>query len=237
MKRNLIYHVMPYGQYRWNIDQLLQRWDVFDGQKFIGIVTGQEMDDPDDVRRMFPGNNVTFAVYPNDRQRGEAVTFNPIMRTLCGWPFEKPYEQATFYAHTKGATRGEDEAIRLWTEAMYHHNLDRVGEAMELLQSHVMVGAFKRYGKFEVLGPTVDWHYHGSFFWFRNYRVWAGPIHQAQEHRHGVEAFPGEVCVSQDAACIFADGLTETSMYNLDYARAILGPKDGAVLGRASRGG
>jgi hypothetical protein len=177
------------------------------------------MDPPEAVVEAFRGHAVEFRFAPNDTKLREALHFLPALRELAS---TNPAE-AVFYAHCKGVSHLNQRAVRPWTEAMYHHNLDRIDEVCDLLRRWPCVGIAKRYGHFENLSlgrprqkgsfrkrPWHGWHFAGTFWWARHDRLFSQPDwDRVPLHPYAVEAFLANFFESKDALCLAYDGIPD----------------------------
>jgi hypothetical protein len=223
---NLIYHVTPiqhpHNVWQWNVSELLKRIHHFNGRRIITVVTpweGRAMDLPDAVVKAFAGHSVEFRFAPNDMKLREASHFLSAMREIAS---TDPSE-AVFYAHCKGVSHLDQLAVRAWTSAMYHHNLDRIDEVCELLRSWPCAGIAKRYGQFENLSvgrlrrrwslqkrPWHGWHFAGTFWWARHDQLFSQPDwDKLPVHRYAVEAYLANFFRSDEAACLAYDGIED----------------------------
>ncbi|OYV82649.1 MAG: hypothetical protein B7Z73_16940, partial [Planctomycetia bacterium 21-64-5] len=158
---NLIYHVWPVtcnDLWRWNIQRLLRRIEIFNGKRIVAVATNDETVSASDVERAFEGHDITFIMMPNDAKLREAATFLPLLdavRTL------DPAD-ATFYGHAKGVSRAKNvHAVeKAWAECMYHHCLDFPDRVREALSGKAMYGV-----SFPI---EKTWIYPGTFWWFHN---------------------------------------------------------------------
>lgn len=205
--------------WRWNISQLLRRWDAFNGQKVVSVVTDNNSVAFDEVKKMFPSNGVTFFNFPNDNMLGEVVSFETLMNCVENID----HRQVTFYAHAKGVKYTREQLrsnmVRQWTRVMYSAMLDYPKLIESSLRTKAMVGAFVRKGLgFGVLPPS--WHFAGTFFWFRNDAIFGN-----DDWTHiprawwGAEAWPGIVCPHHELMDhLILEGSTPTMrMYTKKY--------------------
>ena len=184
---NLAYHIFPHpGNEAWlrNLDQLRQRWQQFNGRRLVAIATGPDLVPPADVVS-FLGRDAEYFPIPNDPRLRETATFLNLLRTIR----TTATNEATFYAHTKGASQhhyaqpGKELAIRYWRNRMYKQLLDNPITVANTLRSHATCGTFKiDYSEFpdQVMeSPTgLDWgtwHYAGNFLWFRHDCIFRNP--------------------------------------------------------------
>ena len=223
---NLVYHVTPiqhpHNVWQWNVGELLKRIHHFNGRRIITVVTpweGRAMDLPDAVVKAFEGHSVEFRFAPNDMKLREASHFISAMREIAS---TDPTE-AVFYAHCKGVSHLDQAAVRAWTSAMYHHNLDRLDEVRKVLRSSPCAGIAKRYGHFEnlTLGrlrrrwsfqkrPWHGWHFAGTFWWARHDKLFSQPDwDKLPLHRYAVEAYLANFFRSEEAACLAYDGIED----------------------------
>ncbi len=223
---NLVYHVAPIQHpdevWQWNVRQLLKRIHHFNGRKIVTIVTsttGWAMDSPKEVVEAFAGHDVEFRFAPNDPILREAPHFLPVMREIAS---TNPSE-AVFYAHSKGVSHLDQRVVRTWTNAMYHHNLDRIDEVRDLLRRWPCLGIAKRYGYFEniSLGPLgrntkravpawQDWHFAGTFWWARHDRLFSNPDwERIPLHPYVVEGYLANFFKSEEALCLAYDNIQD----------------------------
>ena len=165
---NLLYHVWPVASndlWRWNVEQLLKRIDLFNGRRVVAIATDEETTSADEVVRAFGGRGITFIKTANDARLREAGTFIQLLETV---KTDDP-TQATFYAHSKGVSRARTvHAVeKRWAECMYHYCLDFPERAAEALSRKAMYGV-----SFEL---EKLWIYPGTFWWFHNASLFARP--------------------------------------------------------------
>lgn len=157
---NLIYHITPFADndvWRWNVRQMLERIEAFNGRRTAAIVTGDGMVDPAEVLDEFEEWPVDFLEFENSKTLREAVSWIELLKSVES---TDPNE-ATFYAHARGVTRPKNPATHAWTTCMYRHLLDDVPAIQDLLACHPATGVSFRFVDQGFLYP-------GTFFWFRN---------------------------------------------------------------------
>lgn len=207
-KRHLLYHLWPVrgGTWRWNVAQLLQRIDLFNGRRIVAVVSDERTDDIAEVHAAFAGHGITFIERPNG-PCGESDTF-PLM--LAEVAREHP-DDLSFYAHAKGVKYEPQwpPAVRRWAEVQYAVALDRWPEVHAHLEGHAMTGLLRRMGRYANHGHVGDWHYSGTFFWFRHDAVFRRAWQEVPRFYGGVEAWPGMLFASQETSCLLLDGLSE----------------------------
>lgn len=190
MRRNLLYYVYPVRDsiWRWNVEQLLARWPVFDGRRIVIVAVDGRTVPATEVRAAFSGRGAEFVERGNDRTMGETAAF---IAALEGLASTSP-DEATFYAHAKGVTRDGKtlENVRSWAAAMYAMNLDRPELVESALSTHDAAGCFLH----DMDHAGSKWHYSGTFFWFRHEAVFSRPDWRRIEwSRSGVEGWIGRV--------------------------------------------
>ncbi len=205
--------------------ELLKRLPVFNGRRIVTVATapggsigkGRFVDPPEAVVEAFAGHDVEFRFVPNDPLRQEAPHFLTAMRELAS---TDPTE-AVFYAHAKGVTRPIQggEAIRVWTTAMYRHNLDRIDEIADLLRRWPCVGIAKKYGYPEMFvkgrarrawsegdRPWHGWHYAGTFWWARHDALFSRPDwNQIELFAYATEKYLANFFRADEAFCLAYD--------------------------------
>lgn len=221
MVRNLLYHVTPMANYRWNIYQLQKRLHLFDGGKMlVAVAQGPGMYPIKTVRRLFPPQVEVFTV-DNDKNLRETASFPLLLARAKEWP----KDEITFYAHTKGITHGKDPAVTLWTQALHFFNLDLIQQVEQMFQKKdlSMVGSLVRHGVFDHFPKESKWHYAGTFFWFKNEKIFNLPNWSyVPKMKYGTEAWPSLVAkLQKEAGVLYGPGITD--LYNYPYLKQILG--------------
>lgn len=187
---HLLYHIWPVASndlWRWNVEQLLRRIDLFNGRRVVAIVTDEETVSAEEVKRAFGDHRVEFLVMPNNVRLREAGTFLRLLQTVQ----TKDRSVATFYAHAKGVSRAPSvHAVeKAWAACLYHYCLDFPERVTEALTRKSMYGvSFKL---------ETTWIYPGTFWWFHNASLFEQPDWNTLENPltnegpgWSVEAFP-----------------------------------------------
>ena len=205
-KRNLLYHVWPVKgtMWKWNLDQLLKRVDLFNGRRVMSIVHDERSDTPDEVQEVVDGHGFEFVIARND-ERGEAINFAQMMEMVAS----RDVNELTFYGHAKGVKYEPHipQPVRRWSEVQYQVVLDNWLAIREQLQRYAMTGPFKRYGRFKPHRNLADWHYSGTFFWMRHAHVFTRDYQNVPQFYGGVETWPGTVFSRDETGCVFIDDL------------------------------
>lgn len=222
-QRHLIFHIWPKsgnGVWKWNVEQLLERIELFDGRRIIGIATSDDADSVEAVKDAFRGHRIDeWVIRPNDPVAGEGVTFIDMLELL-------PRDSGvTFYGHAKGVRHGEHRNVRRWTSIMFRACLDGRDACLDSLELFPIVGSLRTFG-FYAVAKSYGWHYAGTFFWFRDKDVFEKPNwSRINKALYGcVEVWPGQLFESRNAACLIGDK-SRASIYEgagLDEAEEIL---------------
>lgn len=203
-------HVYPKsgGPWRDAVAGIRQRINLFDGERIVGIVRGDGLEDAADEVADIATETIVLG---NDPSLREAMTFPSMIARLHG------KAGRVFYCHTKGATHHTGSICQEWREVMLEACLD-YPPLIDCMLSRVNVcGAFRRH---EGLG--VDYHYSGSFYWFNGPALWNrdwGNIHQVW---YGVESWPAVQFGLGESGCLFLDYCGD--LYSEDYWASAVRP-------------
>jgi hypothetical protein len=215
-KRNLLYHVWPVKgtMWKWNMDELLKRIDLFNGRRVMSIVHDDRSVTPEEVQQAVAGHGFEFVVARND-ERGEAINFAEMLRRVAS----QDANEISFYGHAKGVKYDPDIPlpIRRWTEVQYQVVLDDWLTIREQLQRYAMTGPFKRYGRFDPHHNLADWHYSGTYFWMRHSHLFARDYQNIPQFYGGVETWPGTVFRKEETGCVFIDDLGPSRSHHPYY--------------------
>lgn len=202
MIRNLIFHVTPIANYKWNIEQLIKRWPIFTGKKVIAIATDRTFDTPNVVKSLFPKDlDLEFIEVKN----------HPLLRETKSLPvlLERASEfdrsGTLCYFHSKGVTRKEDPSVMLWTRIIYHYGMDLIEKVDKLLLKFPVVGCCKRYGKFETFPRGSTWHYSGTIWTARLKDLFERNWQNVPLIRYGAEAYISLLFKDEEAGCTWGD--------------------------------
>ncbi|MCW7541381.1 glycosyltransferase [Aquabacterium sp. A7-Y] len=207
-RRNLLYHIWPVrgSTWRWNLDELKRRIDLFNGRRIIGIVCDARSEPAEAVQADLDGHGCEFVVAPND-ERGEAITFTSMLERVAS----TEHNELSFYAHAKGVKYEPQfpPSVRRWAEVQYGVLLDHWPAVKEQLQRHAMTGIFRKHGRFGNHHNLGDWHYSGTFFWMRHAHVFRRRWQDVPQFYGGVEAWPGTLFHRDETGCLLLDQLRE----------------------------
>ena len=207
-RRNLIYHVWPVkgSTWRWNLDELVRRIDLFNGRRVIGIVCDERSEDAATVQSHLEGHGCEFVVMRNDA-RGESATFAAMLERVASGTDD----EVSFYAHAKGVKYEPQlpRSVKRWAEVQYAVTLDDWLAVREQLDRFAMTGIFRKHGRFANHRNLGDWHYSGTFFWMRHASVFARDWRNVPQFYGGVEAWPGVQFARHETGCLLLDDLRE----------------------------
>jgi hypothetical protein len=124
------------------------------------------LDPPESVEAAFAGAaGVEFVRVPNDPNLREVASFLPLFEPLAA--AYKPGDVA-LWAHAKGTTRHPGHVAGRWAEVMAESLLDYWPAVADVLAEKPLAGSFLKYGPgWRPTDSRSDWHYSGSWFWFR----------------------------------------------------------------------
>lgn len=228
--RNLLYHAAPFsahgGPWRRAVRNITDRWPLFNGRKIVAIMTGPAMDSPDEVRRAFGPHaaDVEFIELPNEPGSNtapgrEVISFLPLFeRAESTTPTE-----ATFWAHTKSATHDSAHPGHLWGDVMAELCLDYWPVVDRLLRQFPVAGTFRKlvhaWQPRDGFHSQSDWHYSGSFFWFRHDRLFTKPDwRRIDQFFSGIESYPSLHFPVEQSGVIFEPNTQiGLALYGWDY--------------------
>lgn len=215
-RRHLLYFIFPVASndiWKRNVDEIHKRLPLFNGRRVVAISTsdglvsrGFKLDSPDTVMKYF-GKEADFLVVPTvkrlrrsgkvkELKLGEVAAFTSLLERVKPFQREDDY---TFYAHAKGVTKPPETTVFRWAQLMYKVNLDHWDRVHDALKSHVMAGAFRWVSP---IGFST-FHYHGTYWWFRNRDFVTRDWQTIVPKYGGVEWLPGQVCKPEESANLF----------------------------------
>jgi hypothetical protein len=202
--RHLLYHLWPVrgSTWRWNVEQLMQRVDLFNGRRICAIVSDECTEDPATVRAAFNGHGFEFIEMPN-APHGEAATFPRLLEMVES----EAAGDVSYYAHAKGVKYEPafPPAVKRWAEVQYAVTLDHWSAVRAHLDRFAMTGLLRRLGRVANHQNVGDWHYSGNFFWFRHDAVFGARLREVPQFYGGVEAWPGTMFSQCETGCLLLD--------------------------------
>jgi hypothetical protein len=216
--RNLLMFLcpLPGPEWRRNLEQVKRRMELFNGKRIIGVVTGGLCDPFEEVATELEGLHCELIPFENNRLLGELVGF----KTLLEKVESTAANEITYYCHAKGVGKQHTDQIgpiRKWADAMHEILLDGIADVETALNRKVFAGAFRDQGSEFPSGlkPDFDWHYPGTFYWFRNQPVFSGNRwRDIPRQLWGAEAWPGIVCPLSQSSCLLWDKVPVGSLYS-----------------------
>lgn len=205
--RHLLYHCYPVGDWRDHMRILRDNLSLFNGRRVLALAVGPETAGVDEVRGELAGLDVDLLRFDNDPSLKERVTFPTLLAALRQY---QSRSDVTFYGHTKGVVSSKvmGPAARRWADAMYEALLGHWPAVRSALQTHAAVGIFQRHWQGPV--PTrAQWHYSGSFRWWRNQELYARDWQHVDPTWLGSETHIGLVFGRGEAACLYGEFATQ----------------------------
>lgn len=222
-KRNLLYHVYPaQGDDIWrkNVRQIVRRISLFNGRRLIGVAAGPGLEPMAEVRAEFEGESVELVPISNAPIGSDCTTLRCLLPAL----YSLDANEATFFAHTKGASqsRRSKTGVTYWRNALYHHLLDDWPAVEQALQRHACAGGCKVQSngvqQFSTGLYHGTWHYAGTFFWLRHDQTFGHPRWwDIPFDRYGAEAYVGGLFQPEEGATLYQPPVTVPLPENVWY--------------------
>lgn len=200
--RNLIYHLLPttlHDGWKRNLDELAKRWSVFNGRKYLSVVTtdgginntrnGAALKTVPslDVMAYCEHLGITWTEVrqvTNNGKLGEVVSLPWLLDAVMN----DNQNEVTFYGHSKGTSRPQGATLDHWRDSMYHYCLDDMASVDRALERFSCAASLLRNDPMS----ANKWHPSGTFFWFRNADLFAKDWRAIQQSYHGAEAYIGD---------------------------------------------
>lgn len=207
IKRNLCYYMYPIKNSLWtfHIEQLKRYLDVFNGKKIITIAVDNRSVSADEVRRTLNRDDILWRVVTNDASLWETAAFPGMLQLVES----RDPNEFTFYAHAKGVRRPDwaIENARIWSGTMYFLNLSSITMTNRILSAHDALGCYRHQDQNH---GGSDWHYSGTYFWFRHSTVFSKNWKEIHPHLYGVEGWIGKHVDLKRSYCLIAPNVTQT---------------------------
>lgn len=208
--RHCLYHCYPSranDTWRANVEQLLRRVRVFNGQKVVAIALDDTTWDYATAAEPFRQAGFTCLRHANDERLREVATFLPLLLHVAS---VDPRE-AVFYAHTKGNSTSENaRGAMYWRNVAYRELLDGWRRRMRNLKHHAAIGVHKIVWTPTDAPPYPSglrhglWMLAGTFFWFRSACVFSHPEWRyVPPDRYGAEAYLSGLLPSHLAKSVY----------------------------------
>lgn len=224
--RHLTYHVWPtkhHDGWKWNLEQLAARWQLFNGSRILGIATDSKTVTPVDVLAFTDSLGIRFdhvVSRPNQAKLREVVTWLPMLELLS--PHKAGPDEVVFSSHAKGVRHDDlTEKLEAWTRLMYVSCLDDWPLVESQLSRHLATGSFRRYGNFTTPG-NYRWHYSGTFFWWRLAEIAKRKWRTVDQRFFGTESWIGHQCRPEETGCLFLNDCGD--LYQDNYWEKVVWP-------------
>lgn len=222
--RHLLYHVYPRHNSTWRerVLRLRERIDLFNGRKVIAVATDLTTDGADHVEDALAGTGCEFVTVKNDPTRREVATFLPLFEPLSS--LTEP-GHATLYGHAKGVCRPRAATCHRWAEVLEETMFDW-GAVAPVLDAFPLAGSFRKRGRgWPVHQSASEWHYSGSWHWFRNAELFTkSDWRRIDDFWSGIEPFPSLHFPFERAGCVFHEGMVSMNLYDRKYWDAVVEP-------------
>lgn len=227
--RHLTYHICPFANsseaWQWNLEQLRQRWHLFNGLKVLGINHDESTVQPGVLLKHceFIGLHWDHVVVrPNSRALGEVMTWIPSLEFLN--PETANENEVVFSAHAKGVKYGAaiPPTILKWNQVMYSVNLDDWSRVRESLEWFIATGAFRCRGS-RVHFCKHAWYYSGAFWWWRLRDLGQREWREVGQWYPGREVWIGHHVERHESGCLFMDN--SRSPYKPEFWNSVVTPR------------
>lgn len=220
--RHLTYFVYPktIKSWHWNLEQLAQRWGLFNGKKILGIAHDNDSVLPAEVIEFAASLGMVFdhvLVKPNNPKLREVALFADMIQLLH--PESAGADEVVFSGHAKGQKYDDPAYTRDWADVMYRVNLDHWPSVNAALRTSLFAGAFREYGLFH---RGFDWIYSGTFYWWRLSEIGKRKWSDVDQWFGGTESWPGKMCDPRETACLFLND--SKRLYEKDYWKTAVWP-------------
>lgn len=164
-------------------------------------------DTPDMVREAFGAGEVEIVAVRNGPLQ-EVESFPRLLEAVSG------LDGATFYCHAKGCTHCSPlAASHVWCDVMAEVCLDYPALVDCALSQYDICGAFR--SRQPIMGPSSpDWHFAGTWYWFRNDALFSREWREVDGALWGAEAYAGRKFDMARSFCLFYDGAQSLHLYD-----------------------
>lgn len=221
--RHLAYHVYPIKDSAWKsiVQRVVKELDSFNGSKVVSIAIDTRTVKPSEVIEVFGRKDVKYITILNDHT-GEVKSWKPLLTEILK---NNSKNDITLYAHAKGVTRGDNPYVKSWCDMLHEVNFQNIPLVERQLSMYPITGAFQKIGHGFSDGRS-DWHYSGTFFWFRNDVMSKRNWTDIGQYWGGVEAWVGRHFHPDEAGCLFHKMLSPNlSLYDGTYMTGTVIPK------------
>jgi hypothetical protein len=223
--RHLTFHVWPtkkHDAWKWNLQQLSQRWQLFTGKKIIAIATDNSTVSAETVLQFCEQLGIQWdhvIVQPNNQRIREVATWVPMLQFLN--PETAGPNEVVFACHGKGVRHEHrEEHIKAWAEVMYQSCLDYWPLAERQLRSKVATGSFRKFGGFKT--QCRNFHFSGTFFWWRLAEIGRRDWKKVEQKYWGTENWMSCQAEASETGFLFHDKCV--SLYERKYWEDVIWP-------------
>jgi len=218
--RHLTYHMFPMNNaeesWIWNLQQLADRWGLFNGKRVLGLNVDKNTASLDEVLGVCEDMGIQWdrvVQRPNDPGLGEVLTWVPSLEYLN--PETAQPNEVVFSAHAKGVKYGGcPPLIREWADVMYQACLESWETVRQELSWCLATGPFRaRYAKSSAC--RNGWYYSGAFWWWRLHDIGQRDWRNTSQQYPGRELWIGNQATREETSCLFMDNTR--SPYDPDY--------------------
>lgn len=206
LQKNLCYFMYPIKNSLWpfHIEQLKRYMHVFNGKKIITVAVDKGSVPLEEVQAALPRRDIIWRTVPNDPKLWETAAFPGMLELVEN----QNQNEFTFYAHAKGVRRPDwaVENAKLWSGTMYFFNLASERLTNRILSMHDAMGCY-RHQDWNHGGS--DWHYSGTYFWFRHSAVFSKNWKTIHPHLYGVEGWIGKHVEFNRSYCLIPPNVTQ----------------------------
>lgn len=243
-KRNLLYYIYPVsdnGVWQKCVDELLPHLGLFNGKIVVFVAQ-----DPEDGRRPYGPVDGPRTGSRTDSLSHVVTRFGPKalrVEFLTGFNSADLWEsahhnrlfsrvhsldpsEATLYAHAKGVTRPNLHPAHRWRQVALE-TLANWPTVERSLDQYPVTGSFKKIGRgWAKKESSSQWHYSGSFWWFRNQALFSRKWQKIDKFWAAIESYPSLHFTSAEAGCVFHEArVANMNLYNLAYWDSVVEPE------------
>lgn len=155
----------------------------------VAVVDPKEQQDPIAfLSRYLDVHKIRVFTVPNNPRVGEATTFHALLARITN----DDNNDYVLYAHSKGLGHPHDsKGVFYWTVMLYLYNIMKMDHV--LYSESSMAGCFISETQFDLL-KRANWHFSGSFYWFRPSALALTNLKQEASDYYVSEKFPSRVC-------------------------------------------
>lgn len=188
-----------------NLEYLARYIRFFNGKKVVNVSMGPGLLSLDEFKSLMNEKCIEIEeiVFTVDESSPLGET-KPFVENLLPEVESLDSREITFYCHTKGVSHMDFTIPKIWMRLMWEGNLGDIRKVERILETFPCCGVLKK-GPGTVGELTAPWHFSGTFFWFRNDRIFNNDWRKIDDHRCGVETYLSRRFDTNDAWCLKYD--------------------------------